>query len=47
MNFLPFTETKSNTTLAAFVKNVGADKASGFAVWGWVSTLLFQQAANR
>jgi len=47
MNFLPFTEAKSNKTLAAFVKYVGADKASGFGVWGWVSTLLFQQAANQ
>jgi ABC-type branched-subunit amino acid transport system substrate-binding protein len=47
MNFLPFTETKSNTTLANFVKYVGKDKINGFAVWGWVSTLLFQQAANQ
>jgi Periplasmic binding protein len=48
MNFLPFFETKSNKTLAAYVKNVGGiDKASGFGVWGWVSTLLFQQAANQ
>jgi ABC-type branched-subunit amino acid transport system substrate-binding protein len=47
MNFLPFTETKSNKTLANFVKYVGKDKINGFAVWGWVSTLLFQQAANQ
>jgi hypothetical protein len=48
MNFLPFTETKSNKTLAAYIKNVGGiDNASGFGVWGWVSTLLFQQAANQ
>jgi ABC-type branched-subunit amino acid transport system substrate-binding protein len=46
MNFLPFTETKSNATLANFVKYVGKDKINGFAVWGWVATLLFQQAAN-
>ena len=48
MNFLPNlpAEVKSNATLKNFVKYVGADKASGFAVWGWVSTLLFQQAAN-
>ena len=31
MNFLPFTETKSNKTLAAYVKNVGGpENASGF-----------------
>jgi ABC-type branched-subunit amino acid transport system substrate-binding protein len=47
MNFLPFTETKANATLANFVKYVGKDKINGFAVWGWVSTLLFQQAANQ
>ncbi len=49
MNFLPNlpAETKANATLKNFVKYVGADKASGFAVWGWVSTLLFQQAANQ
>jgi hypothetical protein len=47
MNFLPFTETKSNQSLANFVKYVGKDKINGFAVWGWVSTLLFQQAANQ
>ncbi len=47
MNFLPFFETKANKTLAAFVKYVGKDKINGFAVWGWVSTLLFQQAANQ
>ena len=48
MNFLPNlpAERKANKTLQAFVKNVGADKARGFAVWGWVSVLLFQQAAN-
>jgi hypothetical protein len=48
MNFLPFFEAKSNPTLAAYVKYVGGQsKASGFGVWGWVSTLLFQQAANQ
>jgi ABC-type branched-subunit amino acid transport system substrate-binding protein len=46
MNFLPFTETKANKTLANFVKYVGKDKINGFAVWGWVSTLLFQQAVE-
>ena len=48
MNFLPFFETKSNPTLKAFVKYIGGpDKASGFAVWGWVATLLFRQAADQ
>ncbi|HEY3670301.1 MAG TPA: ABC transporter substrate-binding protein [Acidimicrobiia bacterium] len=48
MNFLPYTEKKANKTLANFVKYIGGeDNASGFAVWGWVSTLLFQQAANQ
>ncbi len=47
MNFLPFTETKANKSLANFVKYVGKDKVNGFAVWGWVSTMLFQQAANQ
>jgi ABC-type branched-subunit amino acid transport system substrate-binding protein len=47
MNFLPFTETKANSTLKNFVKYVGKDKVNGFAVWGWVNTLLFQQAANQ
>lgn len=46
MNFLPFTETNANQTLAAFVKYVGKDKINGFAVWGWVATLLFKQAAE-
>jgi ABC-type branched-subunit amino acid transport system substrate-binding protein len=46
MNFLPFTETKTNKSLAAFVKYVGKDKINAFAVWGWVSALLFQQAAE-
>ncbi len=49
MNFLPNlpAETKANATAKNFVKYVGADKASGFAVWGWVSVLLFAQAANQ
>ena len=46
MNFLPFTETKSNPMLASFVKYVGKDKINAFAVWGWVSTMLFKQAAD-
>jgi ABC-type branched-subunit amino acid transport system substrate-binding protein len=47
MSFLPFEESKSNKTLGNFIKYVGKDNANAFAVWGWVSTLLFQQAANQ
>jgi ABC-type branched-subunit amino acid transport system substrate-binding protein len=47
MNFLPFEEKKANKTLAAFIKYVGEDNANAFAVWGWVSTLLFKQAAEQ
>ena len=46
MNFLPFTETKSNPMLASFVKYVGKDKINAFGVWGWVSTMLFKQAVE-
>jgi ABC-type branched-subunit amino acid transport system substrate-binding protein len=45
-NYLPFTETKANKMLAAFVKYVGKEKINGFAVWGWVSAMLFKQAAE-
>jgi ABC-type branched-subunit amino acid transport system substrate-binding protein len=47
LNFLPFHETRANKMLANFIKYVGKDKINGFAVWGWVSTLLFQQVANQ
>ena len=47
MNFLPFEEAKANKTLASFIKYVGKDNANVFAVWGFVATLLFQQAANQ
>jgi ABC-type branched-subunit amino acid transport system substrate-binding protein len=47
LNFLPFEETKSNKMLANFIKYTGKDNASAFAVWGWVSTLLFKQAAEQ
>jgi len=47
MSFLPFEESKSNKTLGNFIKYVGKNNANAFAVWGWVSTLLFQQAANQ
>ena len=35
------------SNLVNFVKYVGKDKINGFAVWGWVSTLLFQQVATQ
>jgi hypothetical protein len=46
MNFLPFEEASKNETLANFLKYVGRDKASGFAVYGWVAMLLFADAVN-
>jgi ABC-type branched-subunit amino acid transport system substrate-binding protein len=39
IQFLPFEEAKSNTTLAAFMKRVPKDSQEGFAVWGWTATL--------
>ena len=47
MSYLPFEEAKSNKMLANFVKYVGKDKINGFAMWGFASTLLFQQVANQ
>jgi ABC-type branched-subunit amino acid transport system substrate-binding protein len=48
LGFLPFNETKSNKTLAAYIKYVGGEKnANAFGVWGWSSTLLFQEVANQ
>jgi ABC-type branched-subunit amino acid transport system substrate-binding protein len=42
--FLPFSETSSNKALAGFIKNVGKDKASAFALYGYTAGLAFQQA---
>jgi len=47
MSYLPFEEAKSNKMLSNFVKYVGKDKINGFAMWGFASTLLFQQVANQ
>jgi Periplasmic binding protein len=44
LGFLPFSETKSNKTLAAFVKYVGKDKADQFSAYAWESTLAFADA---
>jgi hypothetical protein len=46
LGFVPFAEAKSNKTLASFVKYVGKDKLSAFAVYGWEAVLAFQQAAD-
>jgi Periplasmic binding protein len=46
MTFLPFEEASANKTLANFIKYVGANKVSGFAVYGWTSTLAFAQAVR-
>jgi ABC-type branched-subunit amino acid transport system substrate-binding protein len=44
LGFLPFDETKSNKTLAAFIKYVGKDKADQFAVYSFEATLAFADA---
>jgi hypothetical protein len=46
MNFLPFEEASSNKMLANFLRYVGPSKASGFAVYGWTSTLAFAQGVR-
>ena len=46
LGFLPFAEAKSNKTLAAFVKYVGKDNLSAFAVYGWTAVLAFREAAD-
>jgi hypothetical protein len=46
LGFLPFTETKSNKMLASFVKYVGKDNLSAFAVYGWQAVLAFKEAAD-
>jgi hypothetical protein len=46
MTFLPFEEASSNKMLAAFMQNVGAQKANGFSVYGWTAMLAFAQAAK-
>lgn len=46
LGFLPFAEAKTNKTLAAFVKYVGKDNLSAFAVYGWTAVLAFREAAD-
>ncbi len=46
LNQLPFSETKYNPALAAYVKAVGANKVDGFGVYAWIDALLFQDSVN-
>jgi hypothetical protein len=46
LQFLPFEEVSSNTTLSNFVKYVGKSKVNAFAAYGWVATLAFADAAK-
>ncbi|MFN8025363.1 MAG: ABC transporter substrate-binding protein [Acidimicrobiia bacterium] len=46
LGFLPFEEAKTNKTLAAFVKYVGKDNLSAFAVYGWEAVLAFRETAD-
>ena len=46
LQFLPFEESKSNATLANFIKYVGAAKADAFAAYGWIATLAFADAVK-
>ena len=42
LGFLPFDETRSNATLADYVKYVGKDKVSGLGVYAFAATLAFR-----
>jgi ABC-type branched-subunit amino acid transport system substrate-binding protein len=44
LTFLPFEETKSNKTLANYVKYTGKNNVDGFGVSAWAAAVLFQQA---
>jgi len=46
LGFLPFSEAKSNKTLAGYLKYIGKDNATAFGVYGFEAVLAFQQAAN-
>jgi ABC-type branched-subunit amino acid transport system substrate-binding protein len=46
LGFLPFSEAKSNKTLAGYLKYIGKDNASAFGVYGFEAVLAFQQAAD-
>jgi ABC-type branched-subunit amino acid transport system substrate-binding protein len=44
--FLPFEEAKSNKMLATFLKQVGPDKADGFAAQAWAASVLFAESVE-
>lgn len=44
--FLPFEEAKSNKMLATFLKEVGPDKADGFAAQAWAAAVLFGESVE-
>jgi ABC-type branched-subunit amino acid transport system substrate-binding protein len=46
LGFLPFDETSSNKSLAAYVKYAGKDKVAGLGVYSWAAGLELQQALN-
>jgi len=46
LNQLPFSESKQNKALAAYLKYTPADKVDGFGAYAWISGLLFRDAVN-
>lgn len=46
LGFLPFSEEKSNKTLAGYLKYIGKDNASAFGVYGFEAVLAFKEAAE-
>ena len=46
LGFLPFSEAKSNKTLAGYLKYIGKDNAGAFGVYGFEAVLAFQEAAD-
>jgi ABC-type branched-subunit amino acid transport system substrate-binding protein len=44
LGFLPFSETKSNKTLAAFIQYMGKNKPDQFSAYAFDSTLAFADA---
>ena len=46
LGFLPFSEAKSNKTLAGYLKYIGKDNANAFGVYGFEAVLAFKEAAE-
>ena len=46
LGFLPFSEAKSNKTLAGYLKYIGKENASAFGVYGFEAVLAFKAAAD-